>query len=65
MAEEKKKRKAVYDREAQLRYQATLKQLNIRIKKEEYNRYEAFAKSRGMTLRGFVLQAIEEKIERG
>lgn len=64
MAKEKKRR-AVYNHDAQMRYLAKLKQLNIRIKAEDYSRYDAFAKSKGLSLRALVLQAIEEKIERG
>lgn len=44
------------------KYQAKLSSINIRIKPEVLDRYKDFASSVGMSLRGFILEAIEEKI---
>jgi hypothetical protein len=41
-----------------------LKRIPLDVKKEEYERYKAFAESKGMSVRGFIISAIEEKIER-
>ena len=43
-------------------YQSKLVGIHIRLKPEVLNRYKDFASSVGMSLRGFILEAIEEKI---
>lgn len=65
MAEEKK-RKAIYDYAAIKRYrESKQKQISLSFKTEDYNRYAAYAKAKGLPFRAFIIQAIEEKIERG
>ena len=60
------KRKAVYDKEATMKYLATLRRIQLRVKPEEYERYEAAQKAQGYpSMRQFIITAIEEKIERG
>lgn len=57
------KRKAVYNKEATMRYLATLKEIRFRVKPEEYARIEQAAKAQGYeSMRQFYLDAIEEKI---
>lgn len=51
-------------KEATKKYLRSLKSLSIRITEEEYNRYSNAAQKSGMSLRAFVMEAIEEKIER-
>ena len=46
------------------KYQKTLANISIRIKREEYTRIKAAAENAGYTLRDFVLSAVNEKIER-
>lgn len=46
------------------KYLKTLKSLSIRISEEDYQRYKNSADSEGMSLRSFVIQSIEEKIDR-
>jgi predicted HicB family RNase H-like nuclease len=46
-------------------YLRSLKSLSIRISHEKYNNYSEAAKSENMSLRSFVIKAIEEKIEKG
>lgn len=41
-----------------------LKRIPLDVKKEDYERYKGFAESKGMSVRGFIVSAIEEKIER-
>lgn len=45
-------------------YQKTLSNISIRIKKEDYTRYKECATRAGVSLREYVLSALEEKIER-
>lgn len=60
------KRKAVYDKEATMKYLATLKEIRFRVKPEEYDLYQKAAKAQGYdSMRQFYLAAIEEKIARG
>ena len=51
-------------RKATETYQKTLSNIGIRVKKEEYTRYKEAATASGLSLREFILEAIEEKIER-
>jgi predicted HicB family RNase H-like nuclease len=44
------------------KYLKSLKNLSIRIKPEDYERYTSAAEAAGMSLRAFVLEALEEKI---
>ncbi len=41
-----------------------LKRVPLDIKKEEYEKYRIFAESKGMSMRGFIIEAMEEKISR-
>lgn len=45
-------------------YQSKLVAINIRLKPAILDHYKAVAAAAGMSLRGFVLEAIDEKIER-
>ena len=51
-------------KKATKKYLNTLKSLSIRISEEDYNRYKESANSERTSLRSFVIQAIEEKIEK-
>lgn len=56
-------RKAVYDKEATMRYLAKLKEIRFRVKPEDYTRYEQAAKEMGYeSMRQFYLDAIEKLI---
>ena len=44
------------------KYLKSLKNIGIRVKPEDYARYSAAASASGMSLRAFVLEAVEEKI---
>ena len=46
------------------KYQKTLSNISIRIKKDDYARYKAAAAAAGQSLRDYVITAIEEKISR-
>lgn len=51
---------------ATMKYLATLKKIEFRVKPEDYKRYEQAAKAQGYeSMRQFYLAAIEEKISRG
>lgn len=65
--EEKKKRKAVYDYEAQKKYRQSekFKQISLSFTNDDYKRYKAYADSHGLKFRKLIILAIEEKIERG
>lgn len=41
-----------------------LKRIPLDVKKEDYERYKDFAESKGISVRGFIVEAIEEKMER-
>lgn len=41
-----------------------LKRIPLDVKKEDYERYKDFAESRGISVRGFIIEAIKEKMER-
>lgn len=57
------KRKAVYNKEATMKYLATLKEIRFRVKPEEYERYQRAAAEQGYaSMRQFYMDAIEEKI---
>lgn len=45
-------------------YLKTLASISIRVKKEEKERYSLAAQEAGMSLRSFLLQSMEEKMER-
>ena len=51
-------------KEATKKYLRSLKSLSIRITEDEYNKYTNAAQRSGMSLRAFVMEAIEEKISR-
>lgn len=52
-------------RAATEKYQKTLSNISIRIKKEDYTRYKTASAASGCaSLREFVLMAMDEKIER-
>ena len=51
-------------KEATKKYLRSLKSLSIRITEDEYNKYTNAAQRSGMSLRAFVMDAIEEKISR-
>lgn len=51
-------------KEATKRYQAKLKSLSLRIQPVEYERFSEEADRRNMSLRSFVLTAVNEKITR-
>ena len=44
------------------KYLKSLKRLDIRIKPEDHERYSSAAEAAGMSLRAFVLEAVEEKV---
>jgi len=46
------------------KYQKTLSNISIRIKKEDYTKYKSAAASAGQSLRDFVITALNEKISR-
>ena len=46
------------------KFQKTLANISIRIKREDYNRYKEAAAAAGQSLREFVIAAIEEKLNR-
>ena len=50
--------------EANRRYQRTLAGISIKVKPEQRDRYNAAALAADMPLRQFIIQALEEKIER-
>lgn len=49
---------------ATMKYMQKLKRIPIDVKPEQYEIYKAKADSLGLSLRAFILQAIDEKIER-
>ena len=51
-------------KKATKKYLNTLKSLSIRISEEDYIRYKNSADLAGMSLRSFVIQSLEEKIDR-
>ncbi len=51
-------------KEATKKYLNKLKNLSIRVKPEEAERFKSEAAKRNMSLRAFVLSSINEKIER-
>lgn len=51
-------------RRATMKYQATLSSISIRVKPEEADRYRQAAADSGMSLREFILVALDEKIDR-
>ena len=46
------------------KYQKTLSNISIRIKKEDYTRYKSAAAAAGQSLRDYVIRALDEKIDR-
>ena len=46
------------------KFQKTLANISIKIKREDYNRYKEAAAAAGQSLREFVIAAIEEKLNR-
>lgn len=57
------KRKAVYNKEATMRYLAKLKEIRFRVQPEDYERYEQAARKMGYeSMRQFYLDAIEKLI---
>lgn len=51
-------------KKATIKYLRSLKEVRFRIKHEKYNEIESFATSKGLSVRAFILQAIEEKMQR-
>ena len=51
-------------KKATVKYQQKLAQINYRIPPEQKEKYEAAAEKSGKSLRAFILEAIEEKINR-
>ena len=51
-------------RNYQIRHADEIANINIRIKKTDAQRYKEAAKKANSSLRAFILQAIEEKIEK-
>lgn len=51
-------------KKAILKYQQTLKNVSIKVKPEKVERFKKAAEQAGMSMREFILTAIEEKIER-
>ena len=51
-------------KKAILKYQQSLKNVSIKVKPEVVERYKKAAELSGMSMREFILTAIEEKIER-
>ena len=51
-------------KEATAKYQKTLASLSIRIKKEEYEKYKEAAAAAKMSLREFIISALNDKISR-
>ena len=50
---------------ASIKYaKAKLKRIPLDVKKEDYEIYRDYAKSKGMSLNGFIVTAIKEKMER-
>lgn len=49
-------------KKAQLKYQATLKEVKFRVKPEEYERISTAAEHAGKSVRAFCLDAINEEI---
>lgn len=41
-----------------------LKRVPLDLKKEEYEKYKSFSESKGMSMRGFIISAMEEKMKR-
>lgn len=57
-------RKAVYNKEATMRYLAKLKEIRFRVKPEDFARYEEAARSQSYTsMRQFYIDAIEDKVK--
>lgn len=52
-------------KKATTKYLQKLSSISIRIKDEEYNEIKAFAESKGLSLRAFILQAIHNEMQRG
>lgn len=51
---------------ATMRYLAKLKEYKLRVKPDEFEKYERASKAQGyQSIRQFILAAIEEKISRG
>lgn len=50
-------------REATRKYQATLKNLSVRMQPDQYDYYKSAAKRLGLPLRQFVLVSMDEYIE--
>lgn len=46
------------------KYLSNIGEYKLRVSKEDKERYMAVAKSAGMSLNAYIIQAIEEKIER-
>lgn len=51
-------------KEATERYQKTLANISIRVKKEEYSIYKEAAARAGLSLREYIMIALSEKMER-
>jgi predicted DNA binding CopG/RHH family protein len=51
-------------KKATKKYLSTLKSISVRVSEEDYNRYKAHTDNKKISLRAFLIQAIEEKIKR-
>lgn len=52
-------------KEATKRYLSKQKSLSFRIPEEKYTEIQKFSKRKGLSMRAFVLKAIEEKMRQG
>lgn len=52
-------------KKATTKYLQSLKEVRFRIKHEEYEQIQSFAKSKDLSVRAFILQAIKHEMERG
>ena len=51
-------------KKATTKYLNTLKSISIRVNDDEYNVYKSYVESKGISLRSFILDAMEEKMKR-
>lgn len=49
-------------KEYTMKYLEKLKEVRFRVRPEEYERYKAAAEREGLSIRAFIMQAVEEKI---
>lgn len=51
-------------KKATTKYLKTLKEVRFRVKPEEYEQIQSSATSKGLSVRAFILQAIQHELER-